>query len=273
MPSLRRSNIAIPDLMTLAEHQSRSSRQTTEYLSALLLWGALVTGALAAVAFLLFPAIDLDVARLFYRGNGIFVGKGGGIFTGEVETAADVIRLALYISFAAICIVTAVAIASALFWKRELLGLPLPKWIFLATCLAVGPGIISNMILKDHWGRARPVHVIEFGGAKTFSPPLVVSNQCHRNCSFVTGEASIVFVTFFAAALLFPAMGTALIGGGILAGLFSGLIRISQGAHFLSDVIFAGVMMALTVAALYHLFAAFARRQMSTAGHRYDPFA
>ena len=33
----------------------------------------------------------------------------------------------------------------------------------------------------------------------------------------------------------------------------TGLIRISQGAHFMSDVVFSGVFMALTAAAVYHL--------------------
>jgi lipid A 4'-phosphatase len=41
---------------------------------------------------------------------------------------------------------------------------------------------------------------------------------------------------------------------GVLAGLFSGLVRLSQGAHFLSDIVFAGVVMAATVAGIYLLF-------------------
>ena len=38
-----------------------------------------------------------------------------------------------------------------------------------------------------------------------------------------------------------------LVIGGTIAGLSAGLVRMAQGGHFLSDVIFAGVFMALTV--------------------------
>jgi lipid A 4'-phosphatase len=44
---------------------------------------------------------------------------------------------------------------------------------------------------------------------------------------------------------------------GTLCGFAAGLVRISQGAHFLSDVIFAGVFMALTAVVVYR--AMFAR--------------
>jgi lipid A 4'-phosphatase len=46
----------------------------------------------------------------------------------------------------------------------------------------------------------------------------------------------------------------------------------SQGAHFLSDVIFAGVAMALTVAAIYLVFAAIAptRTRMGGSDGRTD---
>ena len=36
----------------------------------------------------------------------------------------------------------------------------------LTLSLIVGPGILVNLILKDHWGRPRPVHVTMFGGTQ-----------------------------------------------------------------------------------------------------------
>ena len=39
----------------------------------------------------------------------------------------------------------------------------------------IGCGIIANLYFKDTWGRARPVHIEEFGGDKIFTPPF--SNQ------------------------------------------------------------------------------------------------
>lgn len=220
---------------------------------ALLVWGAIVVGAIAGIVFCLFPALDLKTSEFFYRGNGVFSGKGGGIFTGPPTTASDYIRLTLYVGFVAVCVLTALALTLTLIRKRTVLGLGLPKWLFLALCLSMGPGLVSNVVLKDHWGRARPMHLTEFGGTKSYSLPLVPSNQCDHNCSFVSGEASMMYALFFAAAFLFPKIGRRLIFAGVGLGLFSGFIRISQGGHFLSDVIFAGVAMALTVAGIYLL--------------------
>ena len=41
--------------------------------------------------------------------------------------------------------------------------------------------------------------------------------------------------------------------GAAAAGAVAGLIRIGEGGHFLSDVVFAGVIMALVVALMYWL--------------------
>lgn len=217
----------------------------------LLVWGAIVVGAIAGIVFCLFPALDLKTSEFFYRGNGVFSGKGGGIFTGPPTTASDYIRLTLYVGFVAVSVLTALALTAALIRKQTIFGLSALKWLFLALCLSIGPGLVSNVILKDHWGRARPMHLTEFGGTKSYSLALVPSNQCDRNCSFVSGEASMTYTLFFAAAFLFPRIGRRLIFAGVGLGLFSGFIRISQGGHFLSDVIFAGVAMALTVAGIY----------------------
>jgi lipid A 4'-phosphatase len=56
-----------------------------------------------------------------------------------------------------------------------------------------------------------------------------------------------VFVPFYAASLILPQWSVALAAAGTVGGLMAGLVRISQGGHFLSDIIFAGVFMALTV--------------------------
>jgi len=110
----------------------------------------------------------------------------------------------------------------------------------------MGPGILANVVLKDHWGRARPKQVVEFGGAKTFSPPLIPTDQCANNCSFVSGEAAAIFMPFYAAGLVVPQWSATLLAAGTVCGFAAGLVRIAQGAHFLSDVIFAGVFMAMT---------------------------
>jgi lipid A 4'-phosphatase len=71
---------------------------------------------------------------------------------------------------------------------------------------------------------------------------LVIADACARNCSFVSGHAAIAFwVTAYAflvpASHRLQAMGAALGFGSAVA-----LMRVMQGAHFLSDVVYAGVI-------------------------------
>ncbi len=247
-------------IMTAAEPQADFQTQEEKSNVALLVRGAIVVGVIASILFYAFPQFDLATSAFFYKGHGVFSGKGGGIFAGgPPSTPSDFIRLGFYGSFMIVCILTAFGLTASLIRKSPVFGLSTLRWLFLGTCLAVGPGIVGNVILKDHWGRARPVHLTEFGGSKTYSRPLLPSDQCDRNCSFVAGEASMMYAAFFAAAFLFPVIGRRLIVAGVLAGLLSGAVRISQGAHFLSDVIFAGVAMALTIAGIYLLFRAISR--------------
>ncbi len=247
-------------IMTAAEPRAEFEAQEQNGNVSLLVRGAAVVGIVAGILFYVFPQLDLATAAFFYKGHGVFSGKGGGIFAGgPPSTFSDFIRLGFYASFVIVCILTAFGLAASLIRKSPVFGLTTLKWLFLGTCLAVGPGVVGNIILKDHWGRARPVHLTEFGGSKSYSPPLMPSDQCNRNCSFVAGEASMMYAAFFAIAFLIPTMGRRLIVMGVIAGLFSGLVRMSQGGHFLSDVIFAGVTMALTVAGIYLLFRAISR--------------
>ena len=57
----------------------------------------------------------------------------------------------------------------------------------------LGPGLVVNGILKEHWGRARPRDVTQFGGDRRFTPALVIADQCERNCSFSAGHPSAGF--------------------------------------------------------------------------------
>jgi lipid A 4'-phosphatase len=212
-------------------------------LSTRILAGAVLSGILAEFVFLISPDIDQIFSGVFHIGN--------GAFSGQSSAWAKMLRnLFLGIFYLSIA-VSLVGLFMTRGRTRTWLHLEFAQWSFLAICIAVGPGLVANVIFKDHWGRARPKQIIEFGGAKSFTPPLIPTNQCTNNCSFVSGEAASIFMPFYAAALMLPQWaGLTLISGTVL-GLAAGFVRVTQGAHFLSDVIFAGVFMALT-AALVH---------------------
>jgi dolichol-phosphate mannosyltransferase len=204
---------------------------------------ALVLGVVAGFLFLAFPRIDLQVSRAFYDGN--------GEFSGQSLPWVKIVRNSF--AFAFYACVTATLMGAIMTWRRTRawLRLGFKQWMFLAVCLVVGPGLIANVVFKDHWGRARPRQTVEFGGSKAFTPPLIPADQCAKNCSFVSGEAAATFLPFYATGLLVPEAAGLLFAAGTLVGGASGLVRLSQGAHFLSDIVFAGIFMSLTVVLAY----------------------
>ncbi|MBN9246425.1 MAG: phosphatase PAP2 family protein [Hyphomicrobium sp.] len=211
-----------------------------------LIKGAVAVGALSFAIFGLMPGIDLAAAHLFYAGNGQFVGNQLAAF--------GMLRLAFNVAFYVTCALTLVGLFITARSASDWLGIEKRKWLFLTLCLLTGPLVVANIGFKDHWGRARPREVVEFAGTKTFSPPFPPSSQCTYNCSFVSGEASSIFIVLFAAAMLFKSLSRNFVTSAIVLGGLAGLTRMAQGGHFLSDVIFAGVLMAITAGCLQLLF-------------------
>lgn len=200
--------------------------------------------AAALALSLLLPQLDLWVSGLFYaRGRGF-----------ALANWPPVILISHAIPLVASGIVLIVAVAAI--WLF-LVGRPLWRFdrkalLFVAFSTALGPGFLANTVLKDHWGRARPVQIEAFGGPHHFTPAPLPAAECPRNCSFVSGHAALGFSLVAFAFLLPPGpwrrrgTGAALAFGGVV-----GLARIAQGAHFLSDVVFAGLLVFGTTALLY----------------------
>jgi lipid A 4'-phosphatase len=115
-----------------------------------------------------------------------------------------------------------------------------------------GPMLLVNGVFKDHWGRARPSQVVEFGGTQQFTRAALPADQCPKNCSFVSGHASVGFY-FLALAFVWPRRRALWLAAGTALGLGVGLVRIVQGGHFLSDVLFAGIVVYLTARILHAL--------------------
>jgi len=187
----------------------------------------------AAVAlFLLAPGIDLWASGLFFRsGEGFFLADFG------------VVR-ALYRSVPWIVAAQVVGIPLLLllrWWRgREIAGIGLRQGVFVLLVLALGPGVAVNTVFKDHWGRARPSQVVEFGGSRDFTAAPLPATACDRNCSFVSGHASVGFALIAFSFLATGRRRRAIGAGAVAAGALIGLARMIQGAHFLSDVVFAG---------------------------------
>ena len=137
--------------------------------------------------------------------------------------------------------------------KRPKFGITRLTTVFLLLSLAMGPGLLVNYVLKDHWGRPRPASITEFGGPNPYRPPVVAGGPCAKNCSFPSGHASLAFW------LVAPAMLTPLrsrrkaVGAALMAGFIVGTIRIAEGGHFLSDILYAGIITVGVTHILYWL--------------------
>ncbi|MEP2555820.1 MAG: phosphatase PAP2 family protein [Rhizobiaceae bacterium] len=122
-----------------------------------------------------------------------------------------------------------------------------PPLVAIITGL-VGPLLVVNLMLKEYWGRPRPVQTLFFGGDNPYIVPGDISNFCQSNCSFVSGEAA---AAFWMLALMFYFAGRNrkrfLIVATVLAAAIS-FLRVIFGRHYISDVVTAGLISIFLIA-------------------------
>jgi lipid A 4'-phosphatase len=207
---------------------------------------AIITG-LFSIAMYLFPQIDLAISGFFYQPERGFL----------LEHSYDALHLNIfrdtlvYITYGLIAI-TSLMLIAGIFFKNLTLPLSPKICLFLLLCFAIGPMLIVNDVLKNHWGRARPNQIQQFGGDKKFTPAWVISDQCEKNCSFTSGETANVFCYL---ALLFIVRRKKLIASVVLA--VSALMmfeRIAQGDHFFSDALLSGFIDYLLIWLIYQIY-------------------
>lgn len=203
-------------------------------------------GLLFAALFNAWPALDLAAAQAFY--------EDGRFPLGETD-AARMLRAAYRQVFTAACVLAGAGLAARL-GARAATRVPWRLWAYPVLLFVIGPGLIANGLLKERWGRARPAEIDLFGGDRRFSLPFEIAGQCESNCSFVSGEGSAAAALVFALIGLFwrrlGPVGRISAGTATAAWLLgAAFIRMAPGRHFLSDTLFAFVLMGLTAAALY----------------------
>ena len=197
------------------------------------------------LVFALWPDLDLDATRYVYTHGGFWGASA------PARAARDALRLAPFWLLGGL---------AALWLGRRLWrpALPAPStraMVFLALSLTIGSGLIVNIGLKEHSHRPRPVHVAEFGGADAFRPWDRFDGACRRNCGFASGEAASGFWMIAPALLAPPPFRAAAIAAAILYGAATSALRVAFGGHFLSDVLFGGLISAIVVFALWRMMA------------------
>lgn len=147
----------------------------------------------------------------------------------------------------------ALVIISMSYWRINLIPWRKPA-LFLLFVLAIAPGILVNLVLKDHWGRPRPRDIVAFGGAENYLPPGEIG--AHQGKSFPCGHCSMGF--FMALPFLFmrkkyKIAAYVFLFSGLFFGILIGLARMMAGGHFLSDMLWSGGIVWLVAALGYRL--------------------
>lgn len=209
-------------------------------------WPALVgfaiLGAGSALLFSRWPELDLIVSQLFYDPVSGFSLAGDTNWEG-------VVLVNKWAPFASVGL-SVIGLGIALYRRSKADTVGLRYCIFVMLIYALGPGVLVNGILKRTYGRARPVQVEAFGGDGPFAAAWVVSGYCRAACSFVSAEVAagsaltiglVIGASWFAGrpiATVFRVTSFASVG--LLA--VTAIQRVGSGRHFLSDVLFAAIL-------------------------------
>lgn len=121
--------------------------------------------------------------------------------------------------------------------------------LYILLVIALGPGLVVNLVVKDHWGRPRPVHVSQFGGEHSYVPPGKLGHTPDK--SFVCGHCSVGY-TFFALYFLSQNHKLVYFLLTLVLGWTLGFTRMTSGGHFLSDILWSGYLVFLVAFALYY---------------------
>jgi lipid A 4'-phosphatase len=207
-----------------------------------LLRGRIIVGAFLAVSvvLILVPHIDLAISRFFYDGHGFLR------YREFQKLQQTLLTVFLFTSIAAVLALYGYNRTH----RRNLAGIDGRRVLFLLLVLGIGPGLIVNTTLKDNFGRARPRDVVEFGGARQFTPAFVMSRECNRNCSFSSGDAAGGFFALSLALAL--SRRRAVFVAALAFGAAVSLSRIASGAHFFSDTVTSFFIVLLVSDLLYH---------------------
>ncbi|MEE2932899.1 MAG: phosphatase PAP2 family protein [Pseudomonadota bacterium] len=220
----------------------------------------LAAGFGLAFLFVSFPEIDLWISKVFFIEPTIFA------LTHSEERLAIIgyLRQAGFAITRITMIGLFVLIVVAYFFRRSRFWLNRKKLLYVFFCFALAPGLFVSVILKENWGRARPAHIADFGGKMEYTPPMMRTNQCTGNCSFPSGEASFAFC--FLAFGMISRRRPLLIKLALGYGVFFAVLRVGEGGHFTSDVVFSALISLITCLTLYRFMfeGAYGYAQIST---------
>ena len=182
------------------------------------------------------PSFDIFFSSLFYKDNNQFLLQSYYLIT---VLFRDVLLPIILVYTLVLPIISKLIPINKLYFGYNF---STKEILFVWTTLFINLILIINLFLKNFWGRARPGDVLELGGKDDFSSWYQISDACTSNCSFVSGDAAVGFSLI---ALYLVSNNLKYVYLSIIFGFILGLIRIAEGGHFLSDVIFSAIIVFL----------------------------
>ena len=204
--------------------------------------------ALALLLFHSFPLIDRAVSGLFFKDAACLAGQPQGVVCGTFPAGHIAILAAVRQFFQHLPAAIAAGLGAA-YVTRLAMGAPArdPSMTPVGTALLaylLSVGLLVNGLLKPFSGRPRPLYSEPFGGALPFVPAGEFTNYCPSNCSFVSGEAAAAAWLIGAVSLLPERYAALRLPAFIAAAAYAvatSTLRISFGAHYLSDTVVAAL--------------------------------
>ena len=229
-----------PDFMTIKLWRAEPLTSGQMFFYLLCLWFALLA------LFHFVPSMDIYASRLFYSQypcpDPLQTLPTCGSFNLPALRGLAIARKVLFYLPSVLALVIFVMLLAALRHHGE------PRYASricrLRTALLsfiIGPYFLVNLGFKSLWGRARPYDTNIFGGDMPFTPAGMLSSNCEQNCSFVSGEAAGAGWILCLALLLPPRLRPFLVPPLLVASIATPALRITFGAHYLSDVVLGWV--------------------------------
>lgn len=213
----------------------------------------MLTGFFAAAVFHQWPQIDLSTSALFYRPDGGFYLEFDPWLRGIYLFVTRATRVALVIMLAVFILQLISRMADWRFGQEKLFRRMTPyALLYLLMVLAIGPGAGIHYAIKEGFERPRPREVTEFGGKRTYLPAFTVGVE--EGKSFVSGHAAMGFYLAAFAMLARGRWRIILYSLAVVTGCGIGAVRVMQGGHFVSDIVFSGIFTLLVVHGCYGIF-------------------
>jgi membrane-associated PAP2 superfamily phosphatase len=210
--------------------------------AAVILWLGLVT-------LLVFsnPIFDLAIARFFWE-----AGNQPTFFSQTLTFISEGMNRSIpYLVSGMISVTMGVFIASFFHVRWQKFRLPT---IFFVLILILGPGLLINVILKEHTGRPRPKHTQPLGGQHEYRSPFQLTGP-KAGYSFPCGDSSVGYSLAGFYFLLYRRrfrLALLCLLAAITLGTVIGISRMLLGAHFASDVAWSAIFVFLVIFVLYH---------------------